>query len=61
MAHFERALHLVSLIIPNPYRVKEGRPQVWKTVPVEVLLRADPSFIKGFIVRFPTGTAVQTD
>lgn len=37
--------------------------QMWwrKTVPVQVLLRADPPFIKGFFTGFPSGSAVWTD
>lgn len=45
----------------NPYRSERGRPQVWKTVPAQVLIRADPPFIKSFIVGFPSGTEVRTD
>lgn len=36
-------------------------PQVRQRVAVQVLLRADPAFIKGFIVGFPSGSAVWTD
>lgn len=41
--------------------MQRGRPQVWKTVPVQVLLSADPPFIRGGIVGFPSSLAVGAD
>lgn len=45
----------ITLIILNPYRWER------KTVPVQVLLSADPPFIKGFSMGFPSGLLVWTD